>query len=279
MTAGTSARPELGIEVDAAGVRTNALVEGAGPPLLLIHGSGPGVTAYANWRQSIPVLARRFKVIAPDLLGFGFTQRPQPAMTADVDAWVAHLLAVLEALDVRQAGVVGNSLGGAIALRLAARHPDRVHRLVLMGSVGVPHPISPGLEAVWGYQPSFEAMRALLDLFAHARELVTDELAQVRYEASIGPGFQEAFSALFPAPRQRWVDALVTPDDEIRAIRQPALLIHGREDRVIPLSTSLRLLELLPAAQLHVFGRCGHWSQIEWAEDFNTLVGDFLART
>lgn len=274
----SSERPEIGRTVIAAGVRTNVLTAGEdGPPVVLVHGSGPGVTAYANWRLTIPALAERFRVVAPDMIGFGFTERPDPPMVCHTDRWVDHLVGLLDALDLTSASLVGNSFGGAIALRLAARHPDRVNRLVLMGSVGVPFPITPGLDAVWGYQPSTAVMRSLLDIFAHSRELVTDELAEVRYRASVQPGFQESFSALFPAPRQRWVDEMVTPDDEIARIGHETLVVHGREDQVIPLANSLRLLELLPAAQLHVFSRCGHWTQIEWADEFNRLVGDFLA--
>lgn len=275
----TQQRPEIGESVTAGGVRMNVLTAGPvdAPPVVLVHGSGPGVTAYANWRLTVPELAKRYRVIAPDMLGFGFTERPRPAMVCDTDAWVRQLIDLLDALDVPQASVVGNSFGGAIALRLAARHPDRVGRLVLMGSVGVPFGITPGLDAVWGYRPSFEAMRSLLDIFAFSRELVTDELAQVRYRASIEPGFQEAFEGLFPAPRQRWVDEMVTPDAEIAALPHEVLVVHGREDQVIPPATSLRLFELLPKAQLHLFGRCGHWTQIEWAAAFNRLVADFLA--
>lgn len=99
--------------------------------------------------------------------------------------------------------MVGNSFGGAIALRVATQHPDRVDRLVLMGSVGVPFSITEGLDAVWGYTPSVQNMRRLLDVFAYSRELVTDELAEVRYRASIQPGFQESFASMFPAPRQQ----------------------------------------------------------------------------
>ena len=83
---------------------------------------------------------------------------------------------------------------------------------------------------------------------------------------------------MFPAPRQRWVDAMVTPDEEIAGISAPTLVVHGREDRVIPLANSFRLLELIPSAQLHVYGHCGHWTHIEWAEEFARLVSDFLVQ-
>lgn len=270
------ANPEIGKAIVAAGIRTNCHDVGRGPPLLLIHGSGPGVSAWANWRLNLPALAERFRVVAPDMVGFGFTDRPA-GISYGMDTWVRHAVGVLDALGIERAHVVGNSFGGALAIALAARHPDRVNRLVLMGSVGVPFPITPALDAVWGYTPSVEQMRRLLDVFAYDRSLVSDELAVLRHRASVRPGVQEAYAAMFPAPRQRWVDAMTTPAEAIAAIDREALVIHGRDDQVIPLANAHRLLELLPRAQLHVFGRCGHWTQIEHAARFNRLVADFLA--
>ncbi|MEJ2481475.1 MAG: alpha/beta fold hydrolase [Acidihalobacter sp.] len=230
-----SDNPELGRTIMANGIRTNYHDLGEGPAVLLIHGSGPGVTAFANWRLTMPELAQRFRVIAPDMVGFGETER-------------------------------------ALALALAIRAPQRVGRLVLMGSVGVPFEITEGLDAVWGYEPSIDNMRALLDVFAYDRSLVNDELARLRYEASVRPGYQEAFSSMFPAPRQRWVDAMVSRDGDIRALAHDTLIVHGREDRVIPLQNAYDLLARIPRAQLHVFGECGHWTQIEHAARFNRLL-------
>ena len=271
-----STNPEVAGSVTAASIRTNVHDVGSGPPVLLIHGSGPGVSAWANWRLSMPELSKRARVIAPDMVGFGFTDRPA-GQTYSMDVWVAQALGVLDALGLEKADVVGNSFGGALALALAIRHPHRVRRLVLMGSVGVPFPITHGLDAVWGYTPSLENMRRLLDLFAYDRGLVNDELAQLRYAASIRPGFQESFGAMFPAPRQQWVDAMASAESDIRALPHQTLVIHGREDQVIPLQTSLTLSNWIPRSQLHVFGQCGHWTQIEHAARFSRLVGDFLA--
>ncbi len=272
-----AARPEIGATVRAGGVLTNYLEAGTGAPVVLVHGSGPGVSAYANWRLTIPALADHLRVVAPDMVGFGFTERP-PGTAYELGTWVDQVVGLLDALGLERASIVGNSFGGAIALSLASRHPERVDRLVLMGSVGVPFPITEGLDAVWGYEPSPAEMRRIMDYFAFSRELVTDELAEVRYRASIEPGFQESYAAMFPAPRQRWVDAMVTPDAAISALPHRTLVVHGREDQVIPLTNSYRLLELIPDAQLHVFGRCGHWTQIEHAETFNRLVLDFLTQ-
>lgn len=267
---------EIGRSVQAAGIRTNLHDIGKGSPILMIHGSGPGVSAWANWRLSLPVLAERARVIAPDMVGFGFSERPA-GYQYTMDNWVAQAVGVLDALDIERADVVGNSFGGALSIALAIRHPQRVRRLVLMGSVGVPFAITPGLDAVWGYEPSLATMRSLLDIFAYDSKLATDELAKLRYEASVRPGFHESFAAMFPAPRQRWVDAMCSAEADIRALPHETLVLHGREDRVIPLANSLTLADWIPNSQLHVFGHCGHWTQIEHAARFNRLVGDFVA--
>jgi pimeloyl-ACP methyl ester carboxylesterase len=269
-------RPEIGTTVDAGGVKTNYLEAGEGPAVVLIHGSGPGVTAYANWRLVLPALSGQYRVLAPDMAGFGFSERPDNAQYG-VDLWAEQVVGLLDALDVPKASVVGNSFGGAIALRMATRHPERVDKLVLMGSMGIDFPITEGLDRVWGYEPSFENMRGVLDVFAYDRALVPDELAEVRYRASMQPGFQESYAAMFPGPRQRWVDAMRTPDDEIRALPHRTLIVHGREDQVIPVDNSLQLMRMLENGDLHVYSHCGHWVQIERSADFNRLVGDFLA--
>jgi 2-hydroxymuconate-semialdehyde hydrolase len=267
--------PEVARSIVAAGITTNYHDLGSGFPVLMLHGSGPGVSAWANWRLVMPSLAERARVIAPDMAGFGYTER-RPDLRYDMDTWVAQAIGMLDALGIERADLVGNSFGGGLALQVAIRHPQRIRRLVLMGSVGVRFDITPALDAVWGYTPSIETMRGLLDLFAWDRSLANDELAKLRYEASIRPGFQESFAAMFPAPRQRWVDAMASKVEDIKALPHETLVIHGREDQVIPLDTSLTLAQWIPNAQLHVYGKCGHWTQIEHAARFARLVGDFL---
>nr|AAX47253.1 2-hydroxymuconic semialdehyde hydrolase [Delftia tsuruhatensis]ACN62968.1 2-hydroxymuconic semialdehyde hydrolase [Diaphorobacter sp. PCA039] len=273
----TSSNPEIGHSIEAAGIRTNYHDSGAqGAPVLLIHGSGPGVSAWANWRLVMPALAQNARVIAPDMVGFGYSDRPQ-GFAYGMDAWVRQAVGLLDALGIERTDLVGNSFGGGLALALAIRHPERVRRLVLMGSVGVSFPITEGLDAVWGYTPSVENMRSIMDYFAFNKGLMSDDLARLRFEASARPGVQESYAAMFPAPRQRWVDAMASREEDIRALPHQTLLVHGRDDRVIPLSTSLTLSSWIARSQLHVYGQCGHWTQIEHAARFARLVGDFLA--
>lgn len=270
-------RPEIGKRVDAAGISTNYLEAGDGPEIVLVHGSGPGVSAYANWRLIMPVLAKHFHVYAPDMVGFGFSDRPD-GIEYTMETWLKQLVGFFDAMDIDQAGVVGNSFGGGLVIRMAVEHAGRIGRLALMGAVGVEFPITPALDAIWGYEPSVEEMKRDLHLFAYSDKYATDELAQVRYQASIEPGMQEAFSAMFPAPRQRWVDAMATPEDQIRQIPHETLIVHGRDDQVIPVENTIRLNRLIERSEAHIYGQCGHWTQIERSDDFSQLLVDFFSR-
>lgn len=267
--------PDIGNWADANGVRTNYHDLGSGTPIVFLHGSGPGVSAWSNWRLVLPALSDSFRVIAPDNVGFGYTETPADA-SYTLESWLAHICDFLDALGLARVHLVGNSFGGALAIALTITVPERVDRLVLMGSAGVRFDLTEGLDAVWGYQPSLENMRKLLDIFSESRELVTDDLARLRYQASIRPGVQEAYSRMFPAPRQRWVDALAAHESRISDISHETLIVHGREDQVIPMDASLRLHRLIKNSQLHVFGRCGHWAQIEHNHRFVALLSGFF---
>lgn len=266
---------EIANSADINSVKTNYHDLGAGDPLILIHGSGPGVSAWANWRLGMPNFAKVARVIAPDMLGFGYSDRPGKDHY-NMDSWINQLIGLMDNLGLERADLVGNSFGGAIALAMTIRHPDRVRKIVLMGSAGLALNLSDGLNEVWGYTPSIENMRHLLDIFAYDRSLVTDELAELRYKASIRPGVQEAFSSMFPAPRQRWLEHLASDEDDIKNIDHEVLIVQGREDLVVPLENGLRLSQLIKRSQLHVLGQCGHWAQIEHASRFETLVKNFI---
>ncbi len=268
--------PEKFIEHD--GIRTCYMEAGDGPPILLIHGSGPGVSALANWRGALQSdLVDRYRLIAPDVVGFGKTATPEDFELSH-EARVQHLIQFLNAIEVDRCGIVGNSMGGALALALAYRQPECVERMVLMGSVGISFPITPPLDEVWGYEPSIEAMETVIKHLAYDQSLVSEDLVELRYEASREPGVQERYAAAFAAPRQRHIDDMALSEEQLVSIKTPTLIIHGVHDYIVPLEdTSLRLVKLLPNADLIVFGRVGHWTQIERAEDFHRQVSDFFA--
>jgi 2-hydroxymuconate-semialdehyde hydrolase/2-hydroxy-6-oxo-octa-2,4-dienoate hydrolase len=263
--------------IDAGGIQTSYLEAGFGEPVLMLHGSGPGVSALANWQYNIPTLAQRFRVLAPDIVGFGATERPDDIVYS-LRTWTDHVWAFLDAHDIQKTAIVGNSLGGRIALQMAADRPDRITKMVLMGTPGVDMTPTEGLAALRAYEPSHDAMRDLLrNYFAVDPTMITDELVDIRYQASIADGAYEAYRSMFFDPRHAGSELSIT-ENEVRAIATPILLVHGREDKVVPLQVSLTMLGLLPNADLHVFSACGHWTQIERADEFSALVADYLAR-
>ena len=268
--------PEIGKTVIAAGLKTNYLEAGQGDPVILIHGSGPGVTAYANWRFTIEPLAQKYRVLAPDIAGFGYTERKSD-QEYSLDFWVRHLTEWMDAVGVKKARFIGNSFGGSLTLAIASRYPERVESFVLMGAAGVEFELTPELDAIWGYEPSIENMRKIVMSFAYDTSMMTDDLVRSRYEASVRPGYHESFSKMFEVPRQRHIKALATPDDQIRKIPHRAMVVHGRDDKIVPPTNSTKLHSLLKNSDLHMFSNCGHWTQIERKNDFNKLVLDFFA--
>ena len=183
-----------------------------------------------------------------------------------------------DAHGIDKTGIIGNSLGGRIALQMAAERPDRITKMVLMGARGIGMTLTDGLAALRAYEPSHEAMRDLLrNYFVVDPTVITDELVSIRYEASIADGTYEAYRTMFFDPRHTGSELGII-ENEVRAITTPTLLIHGREDKVLPVQVSVTILPLLPNAGLHVFSGCGHWTQIERADEFSALVADYLAR-
>lgn len=271
----SNSNPEIGHSIVVDGIETNYHDIGQGEPVLFIHGSGPGVSAWVNWRLNLDHIANNARCVAPDMVGFGYTPAPN-GYVFNMQNWVNHLAGFVRNLDLRPCTIVGNSFGGALALAYAIKHPSKVKRLVLMGSVGVDFELTPGLDAVWGYEPSVGNMKHLLSVFAFNQDLVNDDLAELRYQASIRPGAHESYSKMFPEPRQKGIEMMKSGPDEISRINIPALILHGVNDKVIPVGNSHKLFDLIPNAELHLFKNCGHWTQIEKRDRFNHLVSDFL---
>jgi 2-hydroxymuconate-semialdehyde hydrolase len=273
-------------EIKTGNFRTyyNRSGESNAEAILFLHGSGPGVTAWSNWQFALPFFDDKFHCLAPDLVGFGATEHPQnpPAgMRNWMRLWVDQCLAFLDALEIEKAHLVGNSMGGAIALHLLMQAPARFSRVVLMGSLGAPHTITPEMDRLWGFyeDPAIEMFRNVIRWFVYDDAFIADKLdsiTQTRFEAAMKPEVRRSFVAMFPAPRQKVLDDLVVPDLALHRMTNPILLVHGRDDRIVPLETSLHLLQRLPNAQLHIYGQCSHWTQIEFAKSFNQLLAQFF---
>jgi 2-hydroxy-6-oxo-octa-2,4-dienoate hydrolase len=267
----------VGLSVEAFGLQTNYHRAGAGKPVILLHGSGPGVSAWTNWRRVMPALSDSFDVIAPDMAGFGYTER-KAELTYDIKLWVKHLIGLMDALGIERTSLVGNSFGGSLSLAAALRHPERFDRIVLMGTPCDKFMMTPGLRAGWDYQPSLDNMRAVMSLFPADPAIITDELVRERYEASLIPGAQEGLRKLLAKPADEGETELSgMPEKAVAGLTQPTLILHGREDKVIPVEMGLKLGRAIPNAQFHMFGGCGHWVQAERFDDFIALTRRHLA--
>lgn len=265
--------------VTVGDVRTHYHDVGAGPPVVLLHGSGPGVSAWENWGRVIPRLADTHRVIAPDMAGFGLTEGPA-GQPLDIKLWVAQLTELLDALDVGPAVLVGNSFGGGLSLATTFRDPSRVRGLVLMGTPFGRFAQTAALHQGTEYTPSLENMRAILGRFPHDPAIVTDEMVRTRYEMSLRHPDNAALRALMPEKPTDGQPVIVrgAPFERLATLTQPTLVLHGREDIVIPMEVAVDAARHIPDSELHLFGRCGHWVQLERPEAFVLLVRDFLAR-
>jgi 4,5:9,10-diseco-3-hydroxy-5,9,17-trioxoandrosta-1(10),2-diene-4-oate hydrolase len=273
-----------GAEPEPAMLRYHDAGEHDGTPVVLLHGGGPGASAWSNFGRNLPVFAARFRTLMPDQPGFGRSAAPR--VTGNYFTFAASALAsLLDHLGIGQAHLVGNSLGGGTAVRFALDYPDRAGKLVLMGPGGLslnvfaPDPTE-GINALMAFAappgPSREKMAAFLRTLVFNQKLITDELIDERYASASEPAALAAMASLGasffdPATAEQgllWRD--------VHRLRHKVLLIWGREDRVNPLDGALVALKLIRKAQLHVFGGCGHWAQLEKFDEFNRLVIDFL---
>ena len=257
-----------------------------GIPVMMLHGGGPGASAWSNFGRNLPVFAARLRTLMLDQPGLGSSAKPP--VTGNYFTFAADALAgLLDELGIEKVHLVGNSLGGGTAVRFALRFPERAGRLVLMGPGGLsinvltPDPTE-GVKALMEFGappgPSREKLAAFLRTLVHDQRLVTDELVEERYAAASAPEALAAMASLgasFFDPASAEEGLLWR---EAHRLRHEVLLIWGREDRVNPLDGALVALKLIRRAQLHVFGRCGHWAQLEKFEEFNQLAISFLER-
>lgn len=253
---------------------------GEGHPVILIHGSGPGATGWSNFSGNIEALAQHFHVYALDMPGWG---QSDPCTKETLDH-VGATVQFMDALGIEKAALVGNSMGGIVALAVAADHPERVSHVITMGPGSSPMPRlfgagdgpTEGLKHLQqAYRtPTPEAMQALVNIMVYDKTFATPELCKARSDAALArPEHLENFLGMLAkgGPVNRWASM-----EALTKMQMPALLIHGRDDRVVHFEHSLVLVSHIPNSRLVLMNRCGHWAMIEHAAEFNRLVIDFV---
>lgn len=260
---------------------------GSGPPVVLLHGGGPGATGVSNYSRNIDALAQRFRVIVPDMPGYGRSDKHVDQ--ADPFGYLADMIrGLLDEIGIATAHLAGNSYGGACALRLAMDSPARVDKLVLMGPGGIGTTRgapTAGLKKLLAYYGGDGPSRAKLESFirtylVYDGALVPDELIDLRYAASIDPEVVANPPLRRPSGptvlRTLWRMDL-TRDKRLAKLDTPTLVLWGRDDKVNRPAGGPLLVNLMPNADLVMTARTGHWMQWERAELFNRLVTEFLA--
>lgn len=255
--------------------------QGSGELLVLLHGSGPGVSGASNFAANLPVFAKHFRTVMLDLPGFGAS--PELEWTKPYAEHAAEsVVALLDELGVAKAHLLGNSMGGWVALEMAHAAPERVDRMALMGPGGMfaevfAPPRSEGARRLFEFveSPSREGMRAWVDTMVSDPAMITDELIETRYAAAMAPGaidrMRRIFASLGLASSK---GPLWTRTGEIP---HKTLVTWGRDDRMLPLEGAFFATRRMPNADMYIFSDCGHWAQVERKSAFEKLTIEFLS--
>lgn len=269
------------------GHRTHYLEAGDGPPLILVHGGGPGASGEHAWSRHMEALGRRFRVYAIDLLGCGESDAPPIDYSVASDVW--HLAGLADALCLDRVHLAGNSRGALVAVRYALEFPTRVGRVLMIASasiardMGIEVPQTEGRRALRRVlaEPSRESMRAFLENLVHDASLVSDELVESRLRLALRPGALEANRASLASAAREQDDPNLWQRADLRhrlpALTIPLCLVWGREDRFAPIELGHRLKERLPnLGEFHVLDEAGHQAQNDDPERFQAIATAFF---
>lgn len=273
------------LQTDDGVIRYHEAGEQQQQVLLLLHGSGPGVNGWRNFRGNLGFFAQTHHVYIIEFPGFGVSDPVQghPVLTAG-----AAVIRFMDALGIESAAVIGNSMGGVVGVNLAIKYPERITKLVTIGGVG-PNVLSPspseGLRLLQEFtdEPDRDKLVRWLGSMVHDRALITDELIEERWEAATDPAARKTAAMMYSSAAFEMQQKFLASSDAppywsmLHKVQCPTLLTWGLDDRVSPPDMALLPARLIPDAQLHVFPRCGHWVMIEAKEAFEATVAAFLA--
>ena len=259
---------------------------GEGPTLLFLHGSGPGVTGWRNFRGVLPTFAERFRCLILEFPGFGVSDDfgGHPMVTAQ-----GAVSPFLDALGVDRVDIVGNSMGGGVGINFAIRHPDRIGKLVTIGGIGTnifsPGP-SEGIRLLQEFteEPTRQRLVDWLNSMVYDQSLVTEQLIEERWKLATDPETLASARRMYGKAAFAQMMAMMKAADvpmpwaQMHKVAAPTLLTWGRDDRVSPLDMALIPMRTIPNAELHVFPNCGHWAMIEAKDAFESAVLAFLTR-
>ena len=263
--------------VQAGDVRLHYNEVGTGYPVIMLHGAGPGATSWSNFKQNVGPFSERYRALLVDMPQYGKSEKV--VIEGGRLTYVSRVLrAMMDELGIEKAHFVGNSMGGQAAIKLAIDSPERVDKLVVIGSSPVsqslfcPMPLE-GIKMIANYYkgdgPSIEKIRTLIQTLLYDSSFLTEETLRERYEASLDPDVCRIMANTPPGREDL--------SDQLHKVACPSLIIWGLDDRFGALDIGLLLTRKFQNARMHIFSKCGHWAQVEKADEFNRLVLDFLA--
>jgi len=262
--------------VTAEGVKLHYQEVGSGPPVICIHGAGPGASAESNFKLNVPALHKKFRTILFDMPQYGKSEKV--VIKEGRLTYCARVLnGFMEAIKLPRASIIGNSMGGQVALKLGLDFPNRLEKVVIIGSTPMPPIFTPfpveGIKMIANYYkgtgPSREKLRELLRTIVYDASFLTDEIFEERYKASAEPEVVEMWKKQPEHIRENLAA-------DLHKLKAKLLIVWGMDDRFGALDVGMQMMRLVNGARMHIFSKCGHWAQVEHAEAFNRLVIDFI---
>jgi 4,5:9,10-diseco-3-hydroxy-5,9,17-trioxoandrosta-1(10),2-diene-4-oate hydrolase len=260
--------------VAGAAQRVHYHDQGTGEAVIFLHGAGGGASGYSNFKGNYPIFAEAgYRAVVPDLLGYGLSSKTELPLQYDLDFFVAGVKGLVDKLGLTNITLLGNSLGGAVALGYALAHPEDVKRLILMAPGGVEdldtYLAMPGIANMFAIYKSgktgAEAMRSVMTMQLFDPSLLTDDIINER--APIAATQTNAARSVLRVPNMT---------AQLHTLACPVFGFWGVNDQFNPVGGAMKLVENCPNARILLVNRCGHWVQVEHRDMFNRACIDFL---
>ncbi|MDQ1002214.1 2-hydroxy-6-oxo-6-(2'-aminophenyl)hexa-2,4-dienoate hydrolase [Neobacillus niacini] len=256
--------------------------QGEGHPVIMIHGGGAGADGYGNFKKNLPIFANAgFRAIAYDIVGFGKSDKPDPKeFDYTYEARAKQLIDFIDALDLEPVTLIGNSMGGGTSLVATLKSPEKVKRLILMGSAGHRRPQtqeeiqkSNARNALYNFKQTKDGMRNLISGLTNDAFELDEDYLDYRFEITQLPGTMEAYRATMKNLTEL---GLYLEKEQLEAIKQNTLFVHGKKDKMVPISHSYEMFEHIENSRLYAISNCGHWAMLEYPEEFSKVCIDFI---
>ncbi|MDX3906076.1 MAG: alpha/beta hydrolase [Pigmentiphaga sp.] len=249
---------------------------GSGMPVLMLHGSGAGASTQGNWRRVLPALAERYRVYAMDLIGFGSSD-PKPAGPHfDYPLWLEQCREMLRRIPGDNVGIVGHSLSGTLALRLAGLEP-RIAKVMTTATMGASFAPNPATELAWTFPRNRDELLRVARSLVHDPALIDEAYLANRERILFNGDYARRFAEMFAGDKRRFIDEIALAPSELAQIKCDVLMLHGRNDAGFPAEAlTIRIAQSLPQADVYLLNHCGHSVAFEHPGKFLALARAFF---